>query len=221
MKRAVLLVVSLIAPGHACELPAPKPELHVVPTPIKSYRLVAVSMDDDGPIWAGAINNVVHRYDPRAGKFQTIALPYRAPVSACICVSKKVYLLGQTYPKLIVYNRTSKTFSELAYPSARPDAWYGTEAIDGRHFFLFDRGSAGVIKWDSQIDTGKVIPWPYKAPFPWGRSYEPRDKALWCKVWDFAKRPSAPLMRPRWWSSITGNGTSSYRARIGSPPSTP
>src|SRR5262249_17821355 len=81
--------------------------------------------------------------------------------------------------------RTSKKFTEVAYPSAKADVWYGTEAIDGRHLFLFDRGGAGVIKWDSQTDTGKVIPWPYKTPFPGGGRYEPRDKALWCHVWDF------------------------------------
>ena len=128
------------------ELMEGKLNLHVVPTPIKSYRLLSMSMDDDGFIWAGAIHKVVHRYDPRTGRVDDFAMPYPATASACICVGTKVYILGQTYPKLIILDRTTKKFSEVAYPGVTPNVWYGTEAIDGRHIFLFDRGGAGVIK---------------------------------------------------------------------------
>jgi hypothetical protein len=158
--------------------------LHVVPTPIKSYRLLAMSMDEDGCIWAGAIHQVVHRYDPRTGKVEDVPLPFRATASACICVGKKVYILGQRYPRLIVYDRARKAFREAAYPSAGPDVWYGTEAVDGRHIFLFDRCGAGLIKWDTQVDSGKAIPWPYRAPFPSSGRYQPRDNAVWCHVWE-------------------------------------
>lgn len=184
MKRtAFILVASIVSASSAFSQPAPKLDLHVVPTPITSYRLLAMSMDDDGFIWAGAIHKVVHRYDPRTGKVEDFPIPFPATASACICVGKKVYILGQAYSKLIIYDRTAKKFSEVAYPSNKPNVWYGTEAIDGRHIFLFDRSGAGVIKWDTQTDSGKAIPWPYKAPFPGGGSYESADKAIWCKVW--------------------------------------
>jgi hypothetical protein len=71
--------------------------------------------------------------------------------------------------------------------------WYGTEAPDGRHLYLFDRGSAGVIKWDTKTGSGKAIPYPYKTPVPSGGRYEPRDKALWCHVWDFAGGQYRPV----------------------------
>src|SRR4029077_3151928 len=71
----------------------------------------------------------------------------------------------------------------ITYPSTKPNVWYGTDAIDGRHIFLFDRGSAGVIKWDTQTESGTAISWPYTAPFPGGGRYEPRDDAIRCNVW--------------------------------------
>src|SRR5688572_10116810 len=106
--------------------------LHVVPTPIKSYRLLAMSMDDDGFIWCGSIHRVVHRYDPRAGTTETIPMPYDSSAASCICAGAKVYILGQNYPKLIVYDCKARSFSELAYPSPKPDVWYGTPLIDNR-----------------------------------------------------------------------------------------
>jgi hypothetical protein len=116
-------------------------------------------------------------------------MPFQATASSCLCVGQKVYILGQSYPKLIVYHRGKKEFSELAYPSTKPNVWYGTEAIDGRHFFLFDRGGAGVIKWDSQSDLGQATAWPYKTPFPSSGRYQPQDNALWCNVWDVGYQP--------------------------------
>ena len=144
MKRTVCAIFILVCFIHGGDQPAQRLDLHVVPTPIKSYRLLAMSMDDDGFIWAGAIHKVVHRYDPRTGKVEDFAMPFQATASASICVGKKVYILGQSYPKLIIYDRTAKKFSEVDYPSAKPNVWYGTEAIDGRHIFLFDRAGAGV-----------------------------------------------------------------------------
>src|ERR1051326_5532226 len=113
MKRAVFVMLILLGLAHAGELSQPKLKLNVVPTDIKSYRLLAMSMDDDGFIWAGAIHKVVHRYDPRTGKVEDFPMPYQATASACICVGKKVYILGQTYPKLIIYDRSAKKFSEV------------------------------------------------------------------------------------------------------------
>jgi hypothetical protein len=169
-----------------------KLDLHTVPLPVNSYRLLAMSVDEDGFIWAGSIHRLVHRYDPHTGKVENIELPYQATASACICVGKKVYILGQTYPKLIIYDRPSKKFSEVAYPSAKPNVWYGTEAI-GQHMFLFDRSSAGVIKRDTQADTGKVIAWPYKTPLPTSGRYDARDQAMWCNVWDSTKGQYNPV----------------------------
>lgn len=167
--------------------------LNAVPTPIKSYRLLSMSMDDDGCIWAGATHRVMHRYNPRNGQVETIPLPFDAVVCSCICVGEKVYILGQSYPRLVIYNRTTKQFTERAYPSAKPDVWYGTEAIDGRHMLLFDRGAVGVIRWDTQTERGEAVPWPYKAPVPSGGRYEPRDQAVWCQAFDLAGGQYVPL----------------------------
>jgi hypothetical protein len=166
-------------------------KLHVVPTPIRSYRLLMMTMDDDGWVWTGAIHRVFHRYDPRTGVVRTIRLPYDATACACLCLGEKVYILGQTYPRLIVYNRKTETFREAGYPSPRPDVWYGSVAPDRRHLYLYDRGSVGVIKWDSQTETGKPIPSPYKAPPPASGRIETRDNALWCHLWspDILYRP--------------------------------
>src|ERR1041384_2068909 len=101
MKRTILVVLLVVGLAPAGEQTA-KLDLHVVPTPIKSYRLLSMSMDDDGFIWAGAIHKVVHRYDPRIGRVDDVAMPYQATASSCICVDKKVYILGQSYPKLII-----------------------------------------------------------------------------------------------------------------------
>jgi streptogramin lyase len=177
----------------AGEEPPPKLELQVVPTPVKSYRLLAMSRDSDGFLWAGSIHQAIHRYDPRTGNVETVPLPVKATASSCLCVGQKVYILGQSYSRLIVYDRSTKEFKQFEYPSQKPNVWYGTEAVDGRYLYLFDRGSAGVIKWDTQTDTGKAIAWPYKTPLPGGGHYEPGDKALWCKVWDNAGGQYVPV----------------------------
>jgi hypothetical protein len=188
----LLIVPALLGPEAAGQRPG-ELKLHVVHTPVKSYRLLAMSRDDDGYIWAGSIHQAVHRYDPRSGSVETVRLPARATASACLCVGKKVYILGQSYPRLIIYDRTAKTFQEKPYPSPRPDVWYGTAAQGGRHLYLFDRGSSGVIKWDTQTDTGRAIAYPYKTPLPGSGLPEPGDRALWCGVWDFAGGQYVPL----------------------------
>ncbi|HEU5118419.1 MAG TPA: hypothetical protein VFT74_17535, partial [Isosphaeraceae bacterium] len=144
-------------------------------------------------LWAGSIHRVVHRYNPRTGETQSIKIPYDSSASACLCVGDKVYILGQSYPRLIIHDRKAGTFREAEYPSPKPDVWYGNVAPDGRHLYLFDRGSVGVIKCDSRTDTGQSIPWPYKTPPPSGGRIEPRDNALWCYVWDFGGGQYKPL----------------------------
>jgi hypothetical protein len=80
-------------------------------------------------------------------------------------------------------NRKTEIIREAGYPSPRPDLWYGSAAPDRRHLYLFDRGSVGVIRWDSQTETGKPIPGPYQTPPPASGRIESRDNALWCHVW--------------------------------------
>jgi len=151
-----------------------------------------MSMDRDGFIWAGSIHRTIHRYDPRTGAVESVPLPDNAVASSCLCVGPKVYVLGQAYPRLIIYDRLAKTFRQVAYPGPKPDVWYGTEALDGRHLFLFDRHS-GVVKWDTQTDTGAVLPYPYRGPVPLGGRYEPRDNAVWCQAFDLAGGKYVPL----------------------------
>ena len=179
----VITVLALAAPprGRGADL-----ALHVVPTPITSYRLLMMSRDDDGYVWAGSIHNAIHRYDPRAGRVETVSLPYKAVACACLCAGTKVYVLGQTYPRLIIYDRAAKTFAEKPYPSAKPDVWYGTELINGRSLYFFDKGSAGVIKWDTASDTGRAVPYPFKKPVPGGGHFEPRDGAIYGRSWERA-----------------------------------
>ena len=130
---AVLLAVPVVSPAN----PPRKLDLHVVPTPVKSYRLLAMDRDEDGFVWAGSIHH------PGTGEVKTVPLPAKATASACICAGGKVYVLGQSHPKLIVYDRKAGTFAEKAYPSEKPDVWYGTGPVGGRFLFLFDRGGVG------------------------------------------------------------------------------
>jgi hypothetical protein len=191
LKTALALLMMAVAGTDLA--PAAPLELHVVPLPVKSPRLLGMSMDDDGGIWLGSTHRLVYRYDPRTGAAEEIKLPYDSSTSQAVCVGEKVYLLGQTHPKLIIYHRVRRKFTEAAYPSPRPDVWYGTEAVDGRHLYLFDRGSTGVIKWDTTDDTGKVIPWPYKTLLPSGGRHVAADGAVWCSVWDFTGGQYKPV----------------------------
>jgi hypothetical protein len=187
---ALLLALSNVPALLAVETEQPK--LHVVPTPIKSYRLLSMTMDDDGFIWCGSIHRVVHRYDPRTGDVETIKMPYDSSASSCICVGRKVYILGQSYSKLILYDRAAATFSEFPYPSPKPDVWYGVGPIRGRYIYLFDRGSTGVIRWDTEANAGIVIPYPYPGALPSGGHYEAADDAIWCKLWDYSTGQYVP-----------------------------
>jgi streptogramin lyase len=168
-------------------------DLVTVETGINSYRLLAMSMDADGCIWAGSIHHVLHRFDPRTGKVENIPLPAGGNVSSCICVGDKVYLLGQAYPKLLVYQRKTAEFREHAYPSPRADVWYGTDSPDGRHIYLFDRAVSGVIKWDTHSETGTVIPYPFASPLPSSGRFAIDDHALWCASWDFTTGQYIPV----------------------------
>jgi hypothetical protein len=165
-------------------------KLHVVHLPIQSYRLLAMAMDEDGDIWFGSIHHVIHRYTPATGAVETIRLPhdtdgYDLWASQSLPANGKVYVLTQAYPKLIIYDRATRRFTEKAYPSPKPDVWYGLAHPDGRHLYLFDRGAVGIIKWDTETDTGSVIPYPYKTLMPSFGQFDPRGKAVWCGVWDY------------------------------------
>jgi hypothetical protein len=52
---------------------------------------------------------------------------------------------------------------------------------------LFDRGVAGLIKWDTQTDTGTAIRYPYQTSLPAGGRWVSADGAVWCNVWDLAR----------------------------------
>lgn len=168
-------------------------DLHAVPLPFKSPRLLGMSMDDDGYIWLGSTHRAIYRYDPRTGASEEFKLPFDSSTSQTICAGRKVYLLGQSYPRMMIYDRGTGRFSEAEYPSAKPDVWYGTELVDGRHIYLFDRGSAGLIKWDTATDTGEAIPYPYKTSLPSFGRLVAEDGALWCAVWDYTGGQYLPL----------------------------
>jgi len=168
-------------------------KLHTVPLPVQSPRLLGMSMDDKGFIWLGSTHRIIYRYDPRTGTAEEIKLPFDSSTSQTFCVGQKVYLLGQSYSKLMIYDRTARKFSEAAFPTAKPDIWYGTDVGDGKHLYLFDRGSVGVIKWDTKTDTGKVIPYPYKTVLPSSGRYLAADGAIWCAVWDNTNALYVPL----------------------------
>jgi len=152
-----------------------------------------MSMDNDGFLWFGSMHRKIYRYDPRTGTVEETKLPFDSSTCQTLCVGRKVYLLGQTYPKLMIYDRQAKTFSEAAFPTAKPDVWYGTDPNDGKHLYLFDRGTAGVIKWDTSTDTGTLIPYPYPTPKPSSGRYVAQDGAIWCAVWDFTGGQYIPL----------------------------
>lgn len=197
LSRTALVIASLLLMRTAIDCQE-RLDLHVVHLPIYSYRLLAMAMDEDGDIWFGSVHHVIHRYTPSTGEVETIPLPattsdYNFWASQCLPVGKKVYILGQAYPKLIIYDRSTKQFTEKSYPSPKPDVWYGLAHPDGRHLYFFDRGAVGLIKWDSQTDTGKTIVYPYHTPLPSFGRYEPRDKAIWCGIWDYTDGKYVPV----------------------------
>jgi len=158
--------------------------MHVVPLPVNSTRLLGMSMDDDGFIWVGTFHRDAYRYDPRTGSVEVFHVPFEMKtVSQCLCAGSKVYMLGQTHPRLVIYDRASAKFSEAAYPSAKPNVWYGTDLIDDHTLFFFDRGSAGAIRWDTRTDTGTPIPFPYGTPLPSSGQFVAADGAVWCRLW--------------------------------------
>lgn len=176
----------------------PRLDLHVAHLPIYSYRLLAMAMDEDGDIWFGSVHHVIHRYTPATGEVETTPLPqttagYNFWASQCLPARKKVYILGEAYPRLIIYDRVTRRFTEKPYPSPKPDVWYGLGHPDGRHLYLFDRGAVGLIKWDAQTDTGKAIAYPYHTPLPSFGRYEPLDHAIWCGIWDYTNGQYLPV----------------------------
>lgn len=168
-------------------------QMHIIPIPVRSYRLMEMNMDDEGFLWVGSTRSVMLRYDPRSGQIEKIPLPYAITVSSCLCAGRKIHVLSQTHPRLIIYERDTKRFREAAYPSPKPDVWYGTGLIRSRYLYLFDRGSVGLIKWDTTTDTGTALPWPYPTIAPSGGRFESRDGAIWCRVWDVAGGQYVPL----------------------------
>ncbi len=131
------------------------PRIHVVHLPIHSYRLLAMSMDENGDIWFGSIHHVVHRYNPRTGAVETIALHkttanYNFWASQSLPLNKKVYFLGEVYPNLLIYDPARKTFAGKPYPSPKPDVWYASQ--DNRHLYLIDRvrENKSGIRWQTQ-----------------------------------------------------------------------
>lgn len=195
--RAIVLIALLSLTEAALGGDGPL-KMYVVQLPINSYRLLAMEMDEGRDIWFGSIHHVIHRYIPTTGAVETIQLPqttagYPLWASQCLPASGKVYILGQAYPKLIIYDPRTKKFNETNYPSSKSDVWYGVKHPDGRHLYFFDRGGVGLIKWDSQTDTGKSIPYPYRASLPSFGRYEARDKAIWCGIWDYTGGQYQPI----------------------------
>ena len=174
------------------------PRMFVVHLPIHSYRLLAMAMDENGDIWFGSIHHVVHRYSPSTGAVETIPLPkttesYKFWASQSLPMGGKIYFLGEAYPNLLIYNPLRKTFTEKPYPSPKPDVWYGIAGPDNRHLYLIDRGSVGFIKWDTQTDTGKAIPYPYKTIPPSFGAYDSRDDGIWSGVWGYTEGKYIPI----------------------------
>ena len=194
----ILLIALLVLTVSAFEGAKPL-KMYLVHLPVNSYRLLAMAMDEDGDIWFGSIHHVIHRYTPSTGAVETIPLPPATAdyknlwASQSLPANKKVYILSMDYPRLMIYHRETKTFTEKAYPSAKPDVWYGLSHPDGRHLYLFDRGSVGIINWDTMTETGTVIPYPYKTLMPSFGQYDPRDHAVWCGIWDYAGGQYQPI----------------------------
>jgi sugar lactone lactonase YvrE len=90
-------------------LPEPgSPEFHRVRLPVQSPRLLGMSMDAEGDIWLGSTHRRLYRYRPQTGVIEEIGLPFDSSISQTLCVGRKVYLLGQSYPKLMIYDRTAR-----------------------------------------------------------------------------------------------------------------
>ena len=184
------------AQGGGAPAGASDVELHAVKIALSSERLTYPSRDESGFIWASS-SSLLTRYDPNTREMDAIPHPFNASIGHSVAFSQKVYMLGVGYPRLMVFDRASATFSELAYPVVNADVWYAAEEIhgqvDGRHMYLFNRSSPTVIKWDTLSDTAVVIPYPYPTPSPYIGRYIPSDGAIWCNVWDFTAMGYSPV----------------------------
>ncbi|MGI8467228.1 MAG: hypothetical protein ACR2N3_02140, partial [Pyrinomonadaceae bacterium] len=71
LPKMVVLMALLVLTISAFEGTKPL-KMYLVRLPIKSYRLLAMAMDEDGDIWFGSIHHVIHRYTPSTGAVETI-----------------------------------------------------------------------------------------------------------------------------------------------------
>src|SRR5438876_647360 len=83
---SVAFLAVLLLPSAIAESPM---QMHIVPIPVQSYRLLDMSMDDEGFIWVGSTSSVMLRYDPRSGKMEKLGLPFDMTVCSSLCVGKK------------------------------------------------------------------------------------------------------------------------------------
>ena len=82
MRIASLSCLTLVLGFAQGSEPREKLQLHPVPVQVNANRLLGMSMDEDGVIWAGSFDKAVHRYDPRTGKVESIPRPSQNTSSA-------------------------------------------------------------------------------------------------------------------------------------------
>lgn len=194
MRRWSWLVLAILAwPASAIgQVRLPKiyrVDLKIDPSLVQ--RFLAMSMDASGAIWFGTTTKTLFRYEPRSGRIETIAVPPTAPVgqfiASSLAMDRRIYMLLEKSPLLLVYDLASGKFSMPPLPSEKANTWYGTKVPGSTFLYLFDRDVSGLIKWDTRDDTSAVVPYPYSGPMPWAGVYVAVEKAIYCPIWNAHK----------------------------------
>ncbi|MBI83294.1 MAG: hypothetical protein CMJ81_08875 [Planctomycetaceae bacterium] len=133
---------------------------------LQAYRLLDMDMDQEGQIWVGSTRGRFLRYDPQTRLHRLIQIPGGETSSCSVCVGTKVYVLGQKYPRLRVYDRVAGRWQEYAYPTRGVDFWYATPTRDRRQLVMFNYGDRAVVFWDTETDTGSAVSYSLEGPPP-------------------------------------------------------
>jgi hypothetical protein len=165
-----------LSPGGGTSLQVPKMELSWQRW--MTTRPFAIDHDSRGKIWFGSSRFFC--YDPltRTTEMLDNAPLEGKPYSTCLCQGDKIYVLTQKSPDLFVYHQGTKSYSKHRLPDEESNIWYGVRVPSDPRLYLYVRNLNKLVVWDSELDTGKEIPYPESMDL-WSGFHIPGDDALY------------------------------------------